>query len=86
MGYLTLAVVTDYDCWMEDESKHADITEIFRIYGETINKVRNIIETLSKNGLSETPPWIRTAMAHAVMTPADKLSQEQQDWLSVLRD
>ncbi len=85
MGYLTLAVVTDYDCWMEDESKHADITEIFRIYGESINKVKNIIETLSTNGLSETPAWIRTAITHAVMTPKDQLTQEQQDWLRVLR-
>ena len=85
MGYVTMAIITDYDCWMDDEDHHVQIEEIFRIYGETINSVKAIIESLGQNGLSETPNWIRTAIAHAVLTPKDKLTSEQQDWLSTLR-
>ncbi len=85
MGYVTLGIVTDYDCWMEDETRHADMADIFRIYGETISKVKLIIETLGHSGISQAPDWIRNAIQHAVMTPEEKLSSDQKEWLSVLR-
>ena len=85
MGYVTLAIITDYDCWMEDETKHADIEDIFKTYGQSIGKVKNIIETVCKNGISETPDWIRSAIKYSVLTPEESLTNKQKDWLSVLR-
>lgn len=85
MGYVTLAILTDYDCWMDDESKHAGIENIFKIYGQSIGKVKTIIEKICKNGLSDTPEWIRHSIDHAVLTPEDRLSAEQFNILSVLR-
>ena len=85
MGYVTLAIVTDFDCWMEDESQHVAMEDIFRIYGETIGKVKNIIETICQHKISETPDWIRQAIAHAVLTPEEALSTKQKEWLSILR-
>lgn len=85
MGYVTLAIVTDYDCWMEDESKHADIEEIFKTYGQSIGKVKNIIENICTNGITQTPDWIRTAIKYSILTPDEALSEKQKEWLSVLR-
>lgn len=85
MGYLTLGIVTDYDCWMEDESKHVAIDEIFEIYGQTIGKVKNIIETLAENGVMSPPDWILNTLEHSILTPDDKLSSDQKEWLDVLR-
>ena len=85
MGYLTLAIVTDYDCWMEDESKHVAIEEIFEIYGQTIGKVKNIIEALADNGVESPPNWILNTLEHSILTPDEKLSIEQKEWLDVLR-
>jgi len=85
MGYVTLGIVTDYDCWMEDESKHADIEDIFKIYAQSIGKVKSIIEALCANGITQTPDWISSAIRHAVLTPDEALSAEQKEWLSVLR-
>lgn len=85
MGYVTLGIVTDYDCWMEDESKHADIEDIFKIYGQSIGKVKTIIEALCASGITQTPDWISSAIKYAVLTPDDVLSAEQKEWLSVLR-
>lgn len=85
MGYLTLAIVTDYDCWMEDESKHVAVEEIFETYGQTIGKVKNIIEALGENGIAAPPLWIRTTLNHSILTPDDKLSDKQKKWLDVLR-
>lgn len=85
MGYVTLAIATDYDCWMEDESQHVDMGDIFETYGKNVGKVKNIIEALCQNGLSQTPEVIRQAIAFAVLTPDDALSNEQKEWLSVLR-
>ena len=85
MGYVTLAVVTDYDCWMEDESKHVAVEEIFEIYGKTIGKVKNVIEGLGNKGVSKPPEWIRRTLEHSILTPDEKLTSEQRDWLGVLR-
>lgn len=85
MGYVTLAIVTDFDCWMEDESQHVNIDEVFKIYGQSIGRVKGIIEALCEKGLSETPEWIRTAIAYAILTPEEKLSAHQKEWLAVLR-
>ena len=85
MGYLTLGIVTDYDCWMEDEGKHVAIEEIFEIYGQTIGKVKNIIEALAGKGVTVPPEWIQNTLEHSILTPDDKLSPQQKEWLDVLR-
>jgi 5'-methylthioadenosine phosphorylase len=85
MGYVTLAIVTDYDCWMDDEDRHVSMDEVFKIYGQRIGAVKEIIEAVCKFGLSETPEWIRSAIAHAVLTPDDALSKDQKEMLEVLR-
>lgn len=85
MGYVTLAIATDYDCWMEDEENHVAIEDIFKIYGQTIDSIKKIIQSLCETGISETPDWIRGAIAHAVLTPEKNLTAQQKEWLSVLR-
>ncbi len=85
MGYVTLAILTDYDCWMDDENRHVTIEEVFKIYGQTIDSIKKIIQDLCHTGLSDAPEWIRNAIVHAVLTPEKHLSPKQQEWLNILR-
>lgn len=85
MGYVTLAIATDYDCWREDPDEHVNVEAVFAVYFENIGKIKKIILKLLENGISETPANIRTALKGSVMTPDDRLSDAQKEWLSVLR-
>jgi len=85
MGYVTLAIATDYDCWREDPDEHVSVEAVFAVYNENIGKIKTLVLKLLENGVSETPANIRTALNGAVMTPDDRLSDTQKEWLGVLR-
>ncbi len=85
MGYVTLAIATDYDCWREDPDEHVSVEAVFAVYFENIDKIKKLILKLLENGISETPKNIRTALNGAIMTPDERLSDDQREWLSVLR-
>ena len=85
MGYVTLAIATDYDCWREDPDEHVSVEAVFEVYYENIGKIKKIILKLLENGISDTPENIRTALSGAVMTPDERLTPTQKEWLGVLR-
>ncbi len=83
--YATVGLVTDYDCWMDDPSKHVSVSAIFELYGQSLAKARRLLETLLAQPLPPEEPAIRQALQGAVMTPDGALDPAQLDWLSVLR-
>ncbi|MCK5384489.1 MAG: MTAP family purine nucleoside phosphorylase [Alphaproteobacteria bacterium] len=85
MGYVTLAIATDYDCWREDPDEHVSVEAVFAVYNENIGKVKQLVLKLLENGVSETPDNIRCALKGAVMSSDDALAPEQKEWLDVLR-
>lgn len=85
MGYVTLAIATDYDCWREDPDEHVSVEAVFAVYNENIGKIKKLVLKLLENGTSETPEHIKTALQGAVMTPDERLDLVQKEWLGVLR-
>ena len=83
--YATVGLVTDYDCWMDDASKHVSVSAIFELYGRSLAKARQLLEALLRQPLPPEEPEIRQALQGAVMTPDGALDPSQRDWLSVLR-
>ncbi|UOD50046.1 MTAP family purine nucleoside phosphorylase [Orrella daihaiensis] len=85
MAYATLGMVTDYDCWLEDESQHVSALGIFELYGETLAKARDVLDSLLAHALPEPEATIRQSLSHAVLTADDAITPEQRQWLDVLR-
>jgi 5'-methylthioadenosine phosphorylase len=85
IAYATLAVVTDYDCWLDDPGQHASVAAIFERYAQSLGRARRVIDALLQAPLPEPEPEIRGALQEAVMTPDAALSPEQRAWLAVLR-
>lgn len=85
MGYATVGIVTDYDCWMDDPSKHVTVSSIFALYRESIESARALLETLLSGPLPSPEADIRSALDHALMTPEEQLTPSQRAWLGVLR-
>jgi 5'-methylthioadenosine phosphorylase len=85
MAYATLALVTDYDCWLDDPSQHASVAAILERYGRTLGQARKVIESLLAHPLPEPEADIRSALAGAVLTPDAAVDTAQREWLAVLR-
>lgn len=85
MAYATLGMVTDYDCWLEDESQHVSALGIFELYGKTLDKARTVLDSLLAGDLPEPEAGIRTALANAILTTDDAITSQQRQWLDVLR-
>ena len=85
MGYATVGLVTDYDCWMDDPQHHVSVATVFERYGHTLDKARALLVELLNRPLPVVEADTRTALATALITPPDSLGAEQRAWLEVLR-
>jgi len=85
MGYATVGIVTDYDCWMEDPAQHVSVAAIFERYGRSLVEARRLLDHLLAQPLPGCEPDIRNALGSAMLTPESALSEEQRAWLAVLR-
>ncbi len=83
--YATIGIVTDYDCWMEDPTKHVTVSAIFELYRASLGKATALLDALLAQPLPAEETFIRSALAQSMMTPDSALAPEQRDWLEVLR-
>lgn len=85
MGYATVGIVTDYDCWMDDPSQHVSVGAIFELYGQSLAKARRLLDALLATPLPQPEPAIRQALQSAMLTPEAALDATQREWMAVLR-
>ena len=83
--YATIGIATDYDCWMEDPSQHVQVDAIFALYHQSLAKVRNLLQQMLNDRLPTEEPEIRGALSHAMMSDEKTLSEDQMNWLKVLK-
>jgi len=86
LAYCAICVVTDYDCWMDDPSQHVSVDLFLTTFQTATDKAKNVIAEVLCQPFSDTPDEIRQALAGAVLTPDEALSDEQMAWLTVLRE
>lgn len=85
MGYCTIGIATDYDCWLDDPDQHAQADEMLQLYFANIDRVKTLVRALATKPLSQTPDWITTALTHSIITPPDTINDENKTWLSILQ-
>ena len=85
VGYATVCIATDYDCWMDDPAMHVSVGAILAQYRGSLERARALLDTLLAGPLPEEEPEIRSALQHAMLTPDAALTEAQREWLAVLR-
>ncbi len=70
--YATVGLVTDYDCWMDDPSKHVSVGAIFELYGQSLAKARRLLEAVLAQPLPPEEPEIRQALRGARAHPRQR--------------
>jgi len=44
--YAAVGIVTDWDCWLEDPSQHADVKKVLALYGANLSRLKAIAADL----------------------------------------
>lgn len=85
LAYATVAIATDYDCWMDDPEHHATMEAILARYRDSVGQARALLDAVLSRPLPTPEPEIRAALSGAVMTADEALTPAQAEWLAVLR-
>lgn len=85
MAYATVGLVTDYDCWLDDPTQHVSVSAVFELYGQSLAKARRLLDALMSGALVVPEVSIRAALAGALLTSDEAMSETQKAWVSQLR-
>lgn len=84
--YNTIAVATDYDCWLDDPTQHASVDKVIELYMKNIGRVQDLLKQVIANQAEASPCQCRSALKFAVLTDEKLLGPEQKQFLSFLRE
>jgi 5'-methylthioadenosine phosphorylase len=83
--YASVCIATDYDCWIDDPSKHVSVSAILETYQASLGRARVLLDALLDAPPPEEEVEIRGALKSSMLTPDAALSDAQREWLAVLR-
>lgn len=74
MSYATLAMVTDFDCWHEEED-HVSVTNVLEVLKGNADlgrgTVLNLIKMMASTARTPSPQGIETGLDFAIITPPE---------------
>ena len=83
LSYASLGVVTDFDCWLDDPSRHVSVKEVIENFGHSIGRAKSVIARIL-----DRPPAVdeahRQALATAILTPVAAQTEAHRRLLAVL--
>ncbi len=82
--YCTIAIATDYDCWLDDPAQHVSVEQVIARYGASLEKAKAVLSEFIQNHETEGTCGCRTSLSSAVLTPKDALNSQQQALLEIL--
>ena len=84
--YATIAVSTDFDCWLEDPNEHASLDKILALYKQTLGKVKSILGAyFAEAPRTELPCECRKALSGAIVTEEKYMSEEKARIVAFLK-
>lgn len=85
LSYCTLAVITDYDGWLEDVAQHVNAQAVLLMYQKNIIKVVELLKQLLSQPFSPRPDYCAKSLEHAIVTPMANLTKQNQALLKILK-
>lgn len=83
--YCTIAIATDYDCWLDDPAQHVSVEQVIARYGASLEKAKQVLTAYITQGNSCADDCsCRKSLASAVLTPKEALNAEQLELLELL--
>ncbi len=85
LGYCTIAVVTDYDCWLEDPAQHASADQILSLFRGSLGRVQQLIAAAVTEYREDESRPCRQALRGALVTPRERMTPEQRTLVDFLQ-
>jgi 5'-methylthioadenosine phosphorylase len=87
--YLTIAIATDYDCWLDDPEQHVTVEQVISRYGTSLEKAKTLLraylQSLQEAAVVDDQCGCRSALACAVLTPIEAIPASKRELLAVLQ-
>ena len=84
LGYCTVAVATDYDCWLEDPAQHVSLEQVMSQFRDSLARVQQLIALAVREYRDDDSRPCRQALRAAVITPREELTETQRAILDFL--
>ncbi len=84
IAYVTLALVTDYDCWHPDHDQVTVEMVIANLHRNAVNAQKVIQETVRRIALDPPTSNAHSALKYAILTPLDRVPTTTKDKLEIL--
>lgn len=83
LSYCTLAVATDYDCWMEDPNEHVSVDKVMALYMSSIEKVQTLLKRVFVAKVDEDESSCRRSLQGAIVTR--EIPESKTEMIRVLK-
>jgi len=84
--YVTIAIATDYDCWLDDPAQHVSVEQVISRYGASLQQAKSLLAHYLKHHHQEANNdcGCRMSLAGALLTPMEALSNDNKALLQIL--
>ena len=78
VGYCTISLATDYDCWLDDASQHVSAERVIALFHENLGRVQQLIAGAVAEYVEDESRPCRHALKTAILTPREQMTDEQR--------
>lgn len=84
LGYCAIAVATDYDCWLEDDSQHVSVEQVIAQFHQNLGRVQQLIAGAVAEYVEDDTRPCRRALRSAILTPREQMTDQQREIVDFL--
>ncbi len=78
VGYCTISLATDYDCWLEDASQHVSAEQVITLFHKNLGRVQQLIAGAVAEYVEDESRPCRQGLKSAIVTPREQMTDEQK--------
>jgi 5'-methylthioadenosine phosphorylase len=78
LGYCTIALATDYDCWLDDSTQHVSVDQVIGLFRSNLARVQCVIAGAVAEYVEDESRPCRQTLRSAVVTPREQMTEEQR--------
>jgi 5'-methylthioadenosine phosphorylase len=84
LGYCTIGLATDYDCWLEDAQNHVSAHEVAKLFQSNLERVQQLLAYVVADYTEDEARPCRQRLKGAIMTPRQRMTADQRALVSFL--
>jgi 5'-methylthioadenosine phosphorylase len=84
LGYCTIALATDYDCWLDDSSQHVSAEQVISQFRDNLSRVQRLLAEAASQYVEDESRPCRQALRNAILTPREQMTSEQRSLVDFL--